>query len=157
RAYFYAKLNPTEHSGSASSWSSFVGQFVNAAALHRPNGRDELRGYLVRQLGLEFRSQADLDRYVTKEEVKKLASAMAGTKSTAQLEYNDAVMVSAVYGRRRVRRESASTSEFGLSTWWLTDESTILSRTKELVRSHRGERYMMRPEFLLNFLGLSPR
>jgi hypothetical protein len=157
RAYFYAKLNPTEHQGHAGNWPAFVGQFTTAQYLHKISGRDELRGYFERQLGMVYRSHADLDKYVTPDEVDRLAEAMKDTKSTEQLERNDALMVSAVYGRRRVRRETAAASEFGLNTWWLTDERTILSRTRDLIKEHHGERYMMRPDFLLNFLGLSPK
>jgi hypothetical protein len=60
-----------------------------------------------------------------------------------------------VYGRRIKRRETSAASEFGWGTWWLTGETKILSKTKELVRRHRA-RYIMRPDFLLNFLTLAP-
>jgi hypothetical protein len=66
-------------------------------------------------------------------------------------------MALSIYGRRRQRREDGGVTEFGFDTWWLTMETAILKHTADLVRENRGVRYIMRPDFLLNFLTLAPR
>lgn len=40
--------------------------------------------------------------------------------------------------------------------WWLTGETSILRYTRDLVERHGDRRYIMRPDFLLNFFALSP-
>ena len=47
-------------------------------------------------------------------------------------------------------------SEFGYNTWWLTGETQILRYTKDLEKANNNVRYMMRPDFLLNFLSFAP-
>src|SRR5207249_2269420 len=88
--------------------------------------------------------------------VQNLANALAGDKKHMELAANDALLALAVYGRREASREDASVTEFGFRTWWLTGETAILRHTKEIVDAHHGERYMMRPDFLLNFIALAP-
>ena len=46
--------------------------------------------------------------------------------------------------------------EYGFNSWWLTQETKIQKHTAELVRAH-GARYIMRPEFLLNYFALAPK
>ena len=65
-------------------------------------------------------------------------------------------MALAIYGRREKNGEMAKPTEFGFRTWWLTGETSILRHTAKLVASH-GSRYMMRPEFALNFIAMSPK
>jgi hypothetical protein len=87
--------------------------------------------------------------------LQRLTDELCTIKSDPRLAYNDALVALAVYGRRLKRHETSSAYEFGWGTWWLTGESKILSKTKALVRKHRA-RYIMRPDFLLNFLTLAP-
>ncbi|WP_156656115.1 hypothetical protein [Mycobacterium sp. 852002-51971_SCH5477799-a] len=61
----------------------------------------------------------------------------------------------AVYGRRRQRGETSRVTEFGWGTWWLTGETKIVRLTEDIIEKN-GARYIMRPEFLLNFLGMAP-
>jgi hypothetical protein len=105
---------------------------------------------------MTFESTAELLKLVSDEQVDELAGRLADSKCDDRLAWNDALMVLAVYGRRAIRREDSKVSEFGYETWWLTSETAILKHTTELVKSHRGVRYMMRPDFLLNFLTLAP-
>ncbi|SDX98418.1 hypothetical protein SAMN05660209_01740 [Geodermatophilus africanus] len=156
RAYFYAKLNPNLGIMRPTSWPAFVSQFCRFEDLHRSSAVDNLRRYLQVTFGLEHESDDDLETIVNHNQLNELTTNLAESKATERLARNDALMALAVYARRRQRREDSSVSEFGYETWWLTSESTILRHTKELVRSHRGARYMMRPDFLLNFLTLAP-
>ena len=51
--------------------------------------------------------------------------------------------------------EEHKANPFGYRTWWLTQETRVTEATVDLVRS-MGSRYLMRPEFLVNFIALSP-
>ena len=64
-------------------------------------------------------------------------------------------MVLSVYGKRKEFGEEHNANPYGYRTWWLTHESQVRKATVELVRE-RGSQYIMRPEFLVNFIALSP-
>jgi hypothetical protein len=74
-----------------------------------------------------------------------------------ELAFNDALMVYAVYAQRRKFNESAKYDGFGFRTWWLTKETHVLGLTGQIVREQGGVPYVMRPEFLLNFVALAPK
>ena len=157
RAYFYARLNPELNPREKpTSWQGFVSQFCRWEDLHRTAAEDQLRLYLQMTFGLEHETKDELMTMVDADELDKLSARLRDEKQNEHLARNDALMALAVYARRRQRGEDKSTSEFGFETWWLTGESRILKHTKPLVVSNRGARYMMRPDFLLNFLTLAP-
>jgi hypothetical protein len=155
RAYLYARLNDTLGGRKPKNWPGFVQQLVSYGTLHKPQAFDEMRGYLQHSFGFEFESTEDLQRLVVAEEVTTLAEQLSPAKKDPRLAYNDALLALAVYGRRHRRGETRRVTEFGWGTWWLTGETSILKLTKDIVARH-GARYVMRPEFLLNYLTLAP-
>ena len=80
-----------------------------------------------------------------------------GTSKHHDLSKNDSLMVHATYAQRRINKEEGKYDGFGFRTWWLTKETRIVSMTGELVKSEGGVPYVMRPEFLLNFVTLAPK
>lgn len=156
RAYFYARLDPRPDLRKPGSWPAFVSQFLPYADLHKASASDHLRRYLLATFGMEFESAGELLAVVDRSEVHKLAEDLAESKPNDQLAFNDALMALAVYGRRHRRREESRVTEFGYETWWLTTETRILQHTRRLVREHRGAPYIMRADFLLNFMTLAP-
>ncbi len=156
RSYFYARLNEDLGPRRPTSWPAFINQFCRYEDLHRSAAVDQLRRYLQLTFALEYDTEEELAAAVDAEQLQSLTESLLGSKPNAKLARNDALLALAVYARRRSRREDSSTSEFGYETWWLTSESTILRHTRELVRAHAGARYMMRPDFLLNFITLAP-
>jgi hypothetical protein len=155
RAYFYAKLNPLLESR-PTSWQQYVGQFCPESELARSAAYGYIKSYLQTQFGLQFETREELEKLTAAEEVASLTEALSKDKQIPALAKNDALLALAVYGRRADLKEYAETSEFGYRTWWLTGESMILKYTNDIVRAHHGERYMMRPQFLLNFIALAP-
>lgn len=155
RAYLYARLNTSLGSRRPKNWEGFVQQFVSYGTLHKQQAFEDMRGYLQHSFGFEFESTQDLQGIVSAEEVTALAEQLSPVKKDPRLAYNDALIALAVYGRRRQRGETSRVTEFGWGTWWLTGETAILKLTKEIVAGH-GARYIMRPEFLLNYLTLAP-
>jgi hypothetical protein len=156
RAYLYARINPVLEGKDPRSWEAFVNQFCDFATLNKPPAFEQMRRYLTAEFGIEFVSAGEIDKLVDLGEVEELADALKGAKSFAKLAVNDAKLALAVYGRRTGFNEIAKESEFGYRTWWLTSETTILKHTKHLVEGQEGARYMMRPDFLLNFMALAP-
>jgi hypothetical protein len=156
RAYLYARLNRDLGKRQPPNWPSFVQLFCDYGQLHKTGAVDAIRRYLQVAFNLDFRTTEELQELSDPTAVDELTDALEADKRDRRLAHNDALLALAVYGRRKRHREEVSISEFGLQTWWLTSETSILRHTRELVKS-RGTRYTMRPDFLLNFLTLSPR
>lgn len=155
RAYLYAHINPELGARRPRSWQGYVQQFCDLTDLHTNMAYDDLRKYLCSSFNMLYKSTDDLAVYYDEEEVDRVASALAPYKKNGDLARNDAILASAVYGRRVQRKETHAATEFGLSTWWLTGETSILRHTKDLLAKHSAK-YVMRPDFLLNFLTLAP-
>jgi len=152
RAFFYNKIN----NRGATNWPAFVGQFCDYDQLHKPAGLEQLTAYFRATYSLQYKSRAEMRNLADPAAVAQLTQGLIPVKSDARLAENDALMACAVYGRRSGRPEGAHSTEFGYKTWWLTTETKILQHTKSLVDAHAGTQYIMRPEFLLNFLALAP-
>ncbi|MEM6275073.1 MAG: hypothetical protein AAF735_07525 [Myxococcota bacterium] len=159
RAYFYARLIPPQDSKPPSSWNDYLRQFCSPQNVGKSRGTEELKKYLLATFNLRFVSSEELLDLCSSEETVKtvnhVAEKLEPEKSNAELARNDALMALSVYAHRRHAGETATVSEFGYRTWWLTGETSILKYTRETVRQH-GSRYMMRPEFLLNFISMAP-
>lgn len=155
RSYLYARLNP-DLGNKPKSWQSFVQQFCTYDDLHFGRGEEDFLGYLVKKFHMEYLPADELEDLVDTEDVAALSKKLGPVKSRQELAYNDSLLAHAVYGRRREKKEVSAENEFGYSTWWLTGETAILRHTKSLVEANRGSFYIMRPEFLLNFVSLAP-
>lgn len=155
RAYFYAKSDPLLEARPA-NWKMFIEQICSYADLYDDTvSRDQVKNYLMEKFGLEYLDETDMEELVDDDEAKNLAGQIESIKSEDVLARNDARHILAVYGKRRALRERYSPSPYGYRTWWLTHETKVRGYTRELVRSHAAE-YIIRPEFILNFVALSP-
>lgn len=152
RAYLY---NRDEAEG-PSNWPGFVEQFCTHGNLFKSEAETQLRRYLQAAFSMEYRSRADLQNMTVASEVSGITSRLMALKGKQELAENDALLACAVYGHRRVAAETFRSNEFGYKTWWLTNETRILRLTKELEKQNQGARYMMRPDFLLNFFSFAP-
>lgn len=153
RAYLYNRSEPQ----GPKNWPAFVSQFVTYTALHKVEAEQQLRNYLTSTFSMKYRSNDELAALTKPAEVEALTTRLLAVKKSEQLARNDALMCCAVYGHRRRKSESSSGSEFGFKTWWLTNETAILRHTHELQADNLNARYMMRPDFLLNFLAFAPQ
>lgn len=68
---------------------------------------------------------------------------------------NDAFQILRVYAKRTELKEGVKGSRYSYQTWWLTQETAVRRATEKLVNM-KGAQYIMRPEFLLNDIALSP-
>jgi hypothetical protein len=155
RAYLYARINRDSGARKPKSWEQFVKQFCSYEDLHKRGAFEEIRQYLQSTFGCTFESTDDLEELVDGEELERLTEQLAPSKSIRELARHDALIALAVYGRRVKHGENRRASEFGYDTWWLTAETSILRHTGKFEEKHNA-RYIMRPDFLLNFLTLAP-
>jgi hypothetical protein len=156
RAYMYSRLGNNRRAR-PTSWKSFVNQFCSFEVLHRPQAFEAIRRYLQNEFSMDYKDRIELRELVNEKQLAESATTLEenGNKKF-ELAENDALMVLAVYGHRRKKRESSNISEFGYQTWWLTGETRVLRHTGDIVRNNSGGKYVMRPDFLLNFLTLAP-
>lgn len=160
RAYFYAKLEPTPGINPPSTWESYIQQFCTPNRIGRREGMEELRRYLQSTFKMVYEARKDIEELVadndSQADLEKITSSLKDHKAANELARNDALLTLAVYRRRHAKGEYSKATEFGYRTWWLTTETSILRYTKDIVEQ-RGSRYMMRPEFVLNFVALAPK
>ncbi|WDG06867.1 hypothetical protein PUN50_08890 [Vibrio campbellii] len=152
RSYFYAK-----NEGKVRSWRSYIEQFVTFDKLEKDTGREEIRRYLVSEFNLKFIPNKELESVTNTDNVRLLADKLleAGSKDNQHLAYNTSLQVHGVYGMRAKNKEVSTVSELGYKTWWMTNQTRVLKATTDIVESEHSE-YIMRPEFLLNFIALAP-
>lgn len=152
RSYFYAK-----DEGKISSWKSYLGQFLTYMNIEKPEGREELRKYLLSEYNLTFIDNDDLESVTKEKDVRSLADNLleSDDKKNEELAYNAALLVYGIYGQRSKHKEMRKTSEFGLKTWWMTNQTRVLKHTVDIVRKYKSL-YIMRPEYILNFIAMSP-
>src|SRR5437763_9360932 len=107
-------------------------------------------------MGMKFESREEVEAACGNRNVEGLAKHLEPYKKDKQLALNDSLMAHLVYSRRHADKENDDISGFGLRTWWLTNEVKITHLTKDLVHAEKAS-YLMRPDFLLNFLTLLPK
>lgn len=158
RTYFYAKEKSL-----CSGWKTFMGQFLSyqnlwGKGIGGKEGREELREYLTTQFHLEYISKEEIEEAISIQNATELANKLVDNgekRENFDLAYNDALMVLGVYGLRKRNKETTKVTEYGYQTWWLTQETRIQKYTAELVMEN-GAKYILRPEFLLNYFALCP-
>lgn len=159
RSYYHARIVDKSF---RKGWDAFIDSLLDTKCLRSKSeqGRDQLKGVLVQKFHLKFESIEDLNKGVDQAKVTSLAEQLSSARNHEKhpnLSLNDALMVYATYAHRRANNESANYDGFGYRTWWLTKETHVLSFTGQLVRQENGVPYVMRPEFLLNFVTLAAK
>ncbi|WP_367971214.1 hypothetical protein RJD38_08550 [Vibrio scophthalmi] len=150
RTYYHAMRE-----GYSSSWNSFLSGFLSYNELHTSIGKEELKAYIIHQFGMQFYSNDDLKGITNDDDVAELAQQILPIKRNLQLAEGVALIIKAIYGYRNKNKEISTYPEYGYQTWWLTQESRVQRFTVELVKKNAAK-YIMRPEFLLNFFSLAP-
>ena len=157
RAYFYAKLDPLLETP-PKRWETFIEQICSYRDLHSTEqSRKQTRDYLIEKFAMEYFDDKDFAQITSEDEVKLLADKVQEIKFKKErvLAINDARQILGVYGKRHELREDHKPNPYGYKTWWLTHETRVRKVTKDLVQE-RGSEYIIRPEFILNFVALSP-
>ncbi len=166
RSYFYSRLAPLSVSVKPPvGWRSYVDQFASYTAIRNGTGDQELARYLINKFKMEYETVEEMRDGLDLDDVEALSAEIVRLKTETQrtvkdkveiLAKNDALQVHRVYQRRKIEREGSPANPFGFRTWWLTQDATVRRAAGKLVASHKGQRFMMRPEFLLNFISFAP-
>ncbi|UST75151.1 hypothetical protein [Pseudomonas siliginis] len=155
RAYFHSRKSEN----GPKTWSQFIEQVVTHSALRNRSetAREELKGFLIQKFSMKFLTTEELKSRVNNEKVLELAAKLDEARAVKHenLSYNDALMAHATYAQRKKHEESGIYDGFGYRTWWLTKETHVLHFSKALVESQGNVPYIMRPEFILNFVSLA--
>ncbi|MFJ2360096.1 hypothetical protein [Pseudomonas fluorescens] len=155
RAYFHCRNTDK----GPKSWTQFIEQMVTHSALRNRSekARLELKGFLLQKFSMQFLSEQDLKATVNEQNVAALAEKLDEARQSkhVDLSYNDALMAHSTYAQRRINKESGIYDGLGFKTWWLTKETHVLNFSKSLIESEGGTPYIMRPEFILNFVSLA--
>ena len=155
RAYFYAKFYSTSDSRPI-RWSQFIEQICTYRDLYdRIRSRREVKNYLIEKFGCEYLDKENLEKLTDSGQVRELADRIKEIKSSEILALNDARQILAIYGKRKILNEDHSPNPYGYRVWWLTHENRVIRFTRDLVDNY-GAWYIIRPEFILNFIALSP-
>lgn len=152
RAYFYAKWE-----GKVQGWKRYIEQFISYENISRSAGSEELKRYLLSEYNLHFVENEELENLTDASKVETLAKTLLdnGAKENEQLAHNSALLVYGIYALRKQNGESSNGNPYGYNTWWLTNQTQIQKHTVDLVR-HNHAKYILRPEFVLNFMSLAP-
>lgn len=164
RSYFYARLAPLSGKQPPRGWRSYVEQFAPYGSIRAQRGDQDLARYLVNKFGMAYESTEEMENGIDAKEVHELADEILRIKVEAgqnkdndnKLAYNDALQVYRIYGKRRASGESSPANPFGFKTWWLTQDAKVKRAAAKVVAKNHGQRFLMRPEFLLNFISFAP-
>ena len=164
RSYFYARLAPMSDVMPPKGWRSYIENFASYSSIKNNAGDDELARYLIGKFGFSYETTKEMEDSVNSEDVLSLTDQIVRTKSEngrggehlKTLAYNDALHVYRVYAVRDINNESSPANPFGFRTWWLTLDSGVRRAAGPVVAKKSGQRFIMRPEFLLNFISFAP-
>jgi hypothetical protein len=160
RSYFRARLEPVEGTTPPANWREYMSNFGNYGDIRHNRGDRELGRYLVNKFGLSFESAEEMQLGLDEMEVEALTAEIHAAKGRPEgddvLAYNDALHVLRVYRRRADDKEKSPGNPFGWKTWWLTQDGKVRRASARVVRNNAGAFFMMRPEFLINYIGVAP-
>lgn len=161
RAYFYARLGLNTDQKRPQGWRSYVNQFCSYDGLLNFRSRDGLRRYLCDKFGLKFEDREKIRASVDRDQLRAMTNAiikarqLSKKKQAVVLAYNDALHALRVFSRRDELGEVTAGNPFGYKCWWLTQEKAV-QRAAVFALGPGVKRFILRPEFLLNYLGLNP-
>jgi hypothetical protein len=150
RTYYYAKLKNSYKK----SWKEFVSEFVSYTNIYDSSGKEELKDYIVQQFGMSYLSLEEMSKNITTNKIDSLSEKICALKDNFDLSKGISTTILSVYDQRKLHKECSTFPIYGYQTWWLTNETKILSVTTDLIRAE-GSPFIMRPEFLLNFFSMS--
>ncbi len=164
RAYFYSRLDPFPGTVAPSGWKNFVEQFGPYDDIRKSGASESIARYLVEKFSFEYESASEMLEGLDESDVESLAEKIFSEKRRVRgeqggqkvLAYNDALHACLVYHRRREGGEHSPANPFGFRTWWLTQDSGVRRAAADLTMRNGNQRFMMRPEFLLNFIAMNP-
>jgi hypothetical protein len=159
RAYYYAKLDK-EKAGRPTTWTQYLNNFLTPTKLTGPISEStmrELKGALCQRYGLEFEAKEEAAGLIDVEDAAKLAARIQDMRAPTKHEVlaeNDANMILRIEAERN--NEKFSGNPYGYRTWYLTQDSVSNFAFAYCFKSRKNKKFVMRPEFLLNYIAYNP-
>ena len=163
RAYYYAKLD-SSLAKRPTTWAAYLHNFLSAEKMTGPTSQASMRSLrdtLCRRFGFDFETREMTEAGIDRGELASLTEKIREMRHHHKPQQeeiraeNDALHILRVH-KLRQEHERSSGNPYGFKTWWITQE-TISGRATALVfPSRRDIRYIMRPEFLINYIAYNP-
>ncbi|MFC7053518.1 hypothetical protein ACFQI3_12550 [Hansschlegelia quercus] len=160
RAYYYAKFDLRLASRPA-SWKGYLNNFLTASKMSgsvSPVSLKSLKDTVCARFGMEFEDKSTTSQGLKDAEVKKLARTIREMRPPGRhekLSENDASMILRIDQSRRTK-ENKIVNPIGFRTWYLTQDGVSGAATSKCFPERRHARYVMRPEFLVNYIAYNP-
>lgn len=164
RSYFYARLAPIPGIKAPTGFRSYVENFASYADIKADRGDKELARYLIAKFDFVYETVEEMQEGIDMAEVDALTEVIKTerggqsrkTDATELLAANDALQVFTIYAKQFKNREGSPANPFGYKTWWLTQDCKVQKAAAAVVARHGGRLFMIRPEFLTNFISFVP-
>jgi hypothetical protein len=159
RSYYYAKLDQ-DKPARPTTWTQYLNNFLTPTKLAGPlsdSTMRELKDALCHRFGLEFEPKDVGAAVIDPEEAGKLAARIQDMRAPTKREVlaeNDANMILRIEAERN--KEKFSGNPYGYRTWYLTQDSVSNIAFAYCFRTRREKKFVMRPEFLLNYIAYNP-
>ncbi|MCQ2352191.1 MAG: hypothetical protein MJ033_01780 [Victivallaceae bacterium] len=152
RGFFYHRLSNPQL-----SFYRYVDEFVDPNAKWSMK-KQELKEFLKNEFGIDFSSrEQDLLTKIDEGELKLLTDNLEKLKPTRQQALNDAKTILMIYTKRNVDGEDSDCGVLGYRSWWLSTDTTTFAAVEKCLGHNYGTSCYIRPDFLLNFITLSPQ
>lgn len=149
RAYFYAKMR-----NKVTSFEKFLDNFVDPDL---ENINDDLIIFLKQEFNIEYKTNDQFGIKLNNDEVEGLADKLKNQKSVLVKAQSDAKIILTIYKLREKNNEKSNSNIFGYQTWWLSKDVTTYKELSKLKGNKYSVSCYMRPEFLYNYIVLTPR
>lgn len=119
-----------------------------------------LQDTLCNRFGFEFEQRESTLAGIDLDDLKLLTDKIqelrhSNKKQSEIRAENDALHILRVQ-RVRSDEEKAAGNPFGYKTWWITQETTSGKAAALVFPARKESRYIMRPEFLINYIAYNP-
>jgi len=117
----------------------------------------ELRMFFEEEFEIDFfEREKELLDCVDKKDLSLLTDTLEKYKPSKQQAINDAKTILMIYTKRHVDGEE-NNGALGFNSWWLSTDTTTFSAVEECLGKNYTPSCYIRPDFLLNFITLSPQ
>jgi len=149
RAYFYAKVRKK-----VNKFYDFIDTFVSP---NLRNAEDDLIAWLKEEFGISFIAEESLGIKIDPQEEEKLFDTLVKLKKSKTKARTDTKIILTIYAIRKKNNEAGKKDIFGYRTWWLSIDTMTMAAINKVFKDKYNVSCYMRPDFLYNYICLSPR
>ena len=119
-----------------------------------------LRDTLANRFRLRFLSHEEMRKGIPRQDIEKLTDKLYDLRHGCREQdrvkaENDALQILRVHQARELE-DKIGGNPFGYRNWWLTQETLSSAAAAAVFPRRRDSRYVMRPQFLVNYIAYNP-